>query len=230
MGYVPAQSVGRVVDYARSRGITTFAGLVPNGLYGERASTAFLRAVEGAGGQVASLQTYGRGQVAAAAGRLAAKAPYGAVLVADGGATAAAAAPVVKRGSNAGTRLLGTELWNSEANLGARPALAGAWYAGVSNALYRQYSTKYRTRFGAAPYRLSSLGYDAVLLTVRIARDWRVGAPFPEAALRDSGGFSGIDGAFRFGRDGVAERALEVQEVSAGGAAVVSPAPSGFGG
>ena len=230
MGYVPAQSVGRVVDYARSRGITTFAGLVPNGLYGERASTAFLRAVEGAGGQVVSLQTYGRGQVAAAAGRLAAKAPYGAVLVADGGATAAAAAPVVKRGSNAGTRLLGTELWNSEANLAARPALAGAWYAGVSNALYRQYSAKYRTRFGAAPYRLSSLGYDAVLLTVRIARDWRAGAPFPEAALRDSGGFSGIDGAFRFGRDGVAERALEVQEVRAGGAAVVSPAPSGFGG
>jgi ABC-type branched-subunit amino acid transport system substrate-binding protein len=230
MGYVPAQSIGRVVDYARSRGITTFAGLVPNGLYGERASTAFLRAVEGAGGQVVSLQTYGRGQVAGGAARLAAKAPYGAVLVADGGATAAAAAPVVKRGSNAGTRLLGTELWNSETNLGARPALSGAWYAAVSNSLYRQYSAKYRTRFGAAPYRLSSLGYDAVLLTVRIARDWRVGSAFPEAALRDPGGFSGIDGAFRFGRDGVAERALEVQEVRAGGAAVVSPAPGGFGG
>ncbi|SFP66940.1 penicillin-binding protein activator [Sphingomonas rubra] len=229
MGYIPAQSVGRVVDYARSRGITSFAGLVPNGLYGQRTSTAFLRAVEGAGGEVVSLQTYGRGQVAAAASRLAAKAPYGAVLVADGSASAAAAAPVVKRGGNAGTRLLGTELWNSEANLGARAALQGAWYAGVSNNLYRQYAAKYRTRFGAAPYRLSSLGYDAVLLTVRIARDWRVGAPFPEARLRDPDGFSGIDGAFRFGRDNVAERALEVQEVRAGGSSVVSPAPSGFG-
>lgn len=229
MGYVPGQSVERVVGYARTRGITTFAGLVPNGLYGERASTSFLRAVEAGGGQVVSLQTYGRGQVSAAAGRLAAKAPYGAVLVADGGATAAAAAPVVKRGSGAGTRLLGTELWNAETNLGARTALGGAWYAAVSNALYRQYATKYRQRFGAAPYRLSSLGYDAVLLTVRIARDWRVGSPFPEARLRDPDGFAGIDGAFRFGRDGVAERALEVQEVRAGGAAVVSPAPTGFG-
>ena len=229
MGYVPGQSVDRVVSYARSRGITTFAGLVPNGLYGERASTSFLRAVESAGGQVASLQTYGRGQVAGAAARLAAKAPYGAVLVADGGGTAAAAAPIVKRGSGAATRLLGTELWNAEANLGARTALSGAWYAAVSNNLYRQYATKYRQRFGTAPYRLSSLGYDAVLLTVRIARDWRVGSTFPESRLRDSDGFSGLDGAFRFGRDGVAERALEVQEVRAGGAAVVSPAPAGFG-
>ena len=232
MGYVPAQSVERVVDYARGRGITSFAGLVPNGLYGERASTAFLRAVEGAGGQVVSLQTYGRtpGAATAAAGRLAAKGPYGAVLIADGAATSAAVAPTVKRGSGAGARLLGTELWNSETNLGSRPTLAGAWYAAVGNGLYRQYVTKYRTRFGAAPYRLSSLGYDAVLLTVRIARDWRVGSSFPEARIRDAGGFSGIDGAFRFGRDGVAERALEVQEVRAGGAAVVSPAPSGFGG
>ncbi len=85
------------------------------------------------------------------------------------------------------------------------------------------------SRFAAAPYRLSSLGYDAVLLTVRIARDWAIGAPFPEDALSDRGGFAGIDGAFRFGRDGIAERALEVQEIRAGTTVTVSPAPSGFG-
>lgn len=231
MGYAPVQSIGRVVSYARGRGVTTFAGLVPNGLYGQRASTAFLRAVEVSGGQVVSLQTYARtsGGVAAAAGRLAGQGAYGAVLIADGGATAAQAAAQVKRGANAGTRILGTELWNSEAGVAARPPLSGAWYASVSDTLYRQFATKYRARFGATPYRLSSLGYDAVLLTVRIARDWRVGSPFPEARLRDADGFSGIDGAFRFGRDGIAERALEVKEIRGGTTAVVSPAPSGFG-
>lgn len=230
MGYIPAQSVARVVDYARSRGVTSFAGLVPNGLYGERASTAFLRAVEGAGGQVVSLQTYGRtpGGVTGAAGRLAGQGPFGAVLVADSAATAAAAAPVVKRGEGAGTHILGTELWNSDGRLANRPALTGAWFASVSDTLYRQYVTKYRARFGTGPYRLSSLGYDAVLLTVRIAREWPAGTPFPEARLRDADGFAGIDGAFRFGRDGVAERALEVQEVRGGAPVVVSPAPTGF--
>ena len=230
MGYAPAQSVERVVAFARSRGVTSFAGLVPNGLYGERASTSFLRAVESGGGQVVSLQTYSRtpASINAAAGRLAAKAPYGAVLIADGGATAAAAAPLAKRGSP-GARVLGTELWNTEAGVAARPQLAGAWFASVSDGLYRQFATKYRARFGAGPYRLASLGYDAVLLTVRIARDWRIGSRFPESRLRDADGFAGLDGAIRFGRDGVAERALEVQEIRGGQAVTVSPAPTGFG-
>jgi ABC-type branched-subunit amino acid transport system substrate-binding protein len=230
MGYLPAQSIARVVTFARGRGVSTYAGLIPNGLYGERASTAFLRAVEGAGGQVVSLQTYGRapGGVGQAVARLNAKAPYGAVLIADGGGPAAAAAPLVKRGVGAATRVLGTELWNAEAGIAARPQLAGAWFASVSDTFYRQYATKYRARFGSAPYRLSSLGYDAVLLTVRIARDWPLGDRFPEARLRDPGGFSGIDGAFRFGRDNLAERALEVQEIRGGTTVVVSPAPTGF--
>ncbi|WP_374943933.1 penicillin-binding protein activator [Sphingomonas sp.] len=231
MGYAPVQSIGRVVSYASGRGVTSFAGLVPNGLYGQRASTAFLRAVESTGGQVVSLQTFARtpAGVTAATARLAGQGAYGAVLIADGGATAAQAAAQVKRGANSGTHILGTELWNSESGIAARPPLSGAWYASVSDTLYRQFANKYRTRFGATPYRLSSLGYDAVLLTVRIARDWRVGSPFPEARLRDADGFSGIDGAFRFGRDGIAERALEVKEIRGGTTAVVSPAPAGFG-
>ncbi|MDQ2892519.1 MAG: penicillin-binding protein activator [Pseudomonadota bacterium] len=229
LGYAPTQSIERVVDYAQSRGITTFAGLVPNGLYGQRSSTAFLRAVEDAGGSVVSLQTYprGAGAIATAVARLNDKAPYGAVLIADGAASAATAAPLVKRASP-GVHLLGTELWNSETGIGARTTLDGAWFASVPDTLYRQFAGKYRARFGADPYRLASLGYDAVLLTVRISRDWAVGRAFPEQRLNDKDGFSGIDGAFRFGDDGIAERALEVREIRGGSTALVSPAPSNF--
>ena len=231
MGYSPAQSIERVVDYARAQGVRSFAGLVPSGLYGERASTSFLRSVEGAGGQVVSLQTFDRvpGSITAAVTRLGRTSPYQAVLIADGGGNAAAAAPLIRKNGGASARLLGTELWNSETQIAARTALNGAWFASVPDGLYRQYSLKYRARFGTSPYRLSSLGYDAVLLAVRIARDWAVGAPFPESELGDRGGFSGIDGAFRFGRDGLAERALEVQEIRGGTTVTVSAAPSGFG-
>ena len=231
MGYAPGQSIERVVGYARAQGVSDFAGLVPNGTYGERASSAFLRAVERAGGQVRSLQTYdrGAGSLNAAVTRMAPNGPYQGVLIADGGATAALAVPMVRRNGGGSAHMLGTELWNSESSVATRPALAGAWYASVSNTLYRQYAAKYRARFGTAPYRLSSLGYDAVLLTVRIARDWPIGSAFPEERLRDHDGFAGIDGAFRFGRDSVAERALEVQEIRGGATVVVSPAPSGFG-
>ncbi len=231
LGYSPAQSIGRVVDFARAKGMTTFAALVPNGLYGDRASTAFLRAVEQAGGQVLSLQSYDRapGALTGAITRMAKNAPYQAVLIADSGSVAATAVPILRKNGAGSAEILGTELWNAESSIASAPALNGAWFASVSDNLYRQYAAKYRARFNTAPYRLSSLGYDAVLLTVRIMRDWPIGERFPEDRLRDPGGFAGIDGAFRFGRDGVAERALEVQEIRAGTTNVVSPAPSGFG-
>ena len=231
MGYSPTQAVARVVQYARSTGVTTFAGLIPAGVYGERASTAFLRAVENEKGEVSSLQTYDRSSssLTAAVGRLAGASPFEAVLIADGGSIASVAAPLIRRNRTSATaRILGTELWNSEGSVASRPGLNGAWFASVPDGLYRQYAAKYRARFGSAPYRLSSMGYDAVLLTVRIARDWRLGTAFPIDRLDDRGGFTGIDGAFRFGRDGVAERAMEVQEIRGGGIVTVSPAPSGF--
>jgi ABC-type branched-subunit amino acid transport system substrate-binding protein len=231
LGYSPVQSIERVVDYARGNGINQFVGLVPTGTYGERASTSFLRAVEGAGGQVVALETYdGRpGSLTAAVTKLG-RSPFQAVLIAGSPGSAVASVPLLRKTASGKTaRLLGTELWNSDSGVGANVALNGAWFASVPNGLYRQYAAKYRARFGVAPYRLSTLGYDAVLLTVRIARDWRPGDDFPAGRLTERDGFAGLDGAFRFGRDGVAERALEVQEIRAGATVTVSPAPANFG-
>jgi len=230
MGFAPAQSIERIVTYAKAKGITRFAGLVPTGLYGQRASTAFLRSVEAAGGQVVSLQTFDRtaGSIGAAITRMSSQSAYDAVLVADSARVAVQAAPIIRAKGGASARLLGTELWNAEGSLAASPALKGAWFASVSDGVYNQLSVKYRARFGKGPYRLASLGYDAVLLVSRIGSNWQFGQVFPVARLSDPGGFAGIDGAFRFGRDGIAERALEVQQAGPGGFAVIENAPKGF--
>lgn len=60
LGFQPAQSVSRVVDYAASQGRRKFAGLVPSGVYGQRASVAFTRAVNASEGQVVALTTFAR--------------------------------------------------------------------------------------------------------------------------------------------------------------------------
>lgn len=231
LGYSPEQSVGRVVAYARSRGLASFAALVPRGVYGERAGKAFLDRVKAAGGTVVAMETFDRStsSVQAAVRRLSASSSFDALLIADVGRIALQAAPLVRSGGGEGARILGTELWATETGLSASAALRGAWYAGVSDGLYRTLAGRYRTSFGTAPYRLASLGYDSVLLSVRIAQDWRPGTAFPVARLTDPEGFAGIDGAFRFGRDGIAERALEVQEVTASGTTLVDAAPRGFG-
>ena len=230
MGYNPNQSIERVVGFAHDKGLSQFAALIPRGTYGERAGNALLRAVEQAGGTVVSMQTFDRspGSITAAVKKLQASSSYDALLIADSGKVAIQIAPIVRKNGGATARLLGTELWNTDGTLAASPVLRGAWFASVSDTLYRQLAGKYRARYGTAPFRLSSLGYDSVLLTVRIAQDWKPGSPFPTTRLRDSGGFSGIDGAFRFGRNGVAERALEVSEVGAGAVTVIAPAPRSF--
>lgn len=231
MGYTPAQSVERVVGYARAKGVSKFAALVPGGVYGERTGNALLSAIRQGGGTVVAMQNYDRsaGSLSAAIKKLGPASGYEAVLIADGGRIAIQAAPLLRKSGATTARILGTELWNTESDLSANAALRGAWFASVSDAYYRQLATKYRARFNAAPYRLAAMGYDAVLLTVRIAQDWRPGSAFPVSRLTDKGGFAGIDGAFRFGSDGVAQRALEVQQVDASGFTVIDAAPRGFG-
>jgi ABC-type branched-subunit amino acid transport system substrate-binding protein len=231
MGYSPTQSIDRVVSFAKAKGLSRFAALVPRGTYGERSGTAMLRAVEGAGGTVVSMQSFDRtaGSIAAAVQKLPQGEAYDAILIADSGRAAIQTAPLIRKRGATTARILGTELWNTESALAGNASIKGAWFASVSDNFYRQLATRYRARFGTTPFRLSSLGYDAVLLTVRIAQDWKVGTPFPARRLTDAGGFTGIDGAFRFGNNGVAERALEVSQIDTGAFAVIDPAPKSFG-
>lgn len=230
MGFVPTQSVDRVVRYARSRGLVTFVGLVPNGTYGQRVSQAMIKAVETSGGKLIALQNFDRsaGSIASAVTKLGLSGKYDSILIADSGRIALQIVPAIRRGGGATAKVLGTELWNTEGSLANSAMMHGAWFASVSDAYYNQLATKYRARYGKGPYRLASLGYDAVLLANKIAAGWRVGTAFPVVQLGDEGGFSGIDGAFRFGRDGIADRMLEVQQINPNGFSVIAPAPRGF--
>lgn len=230
MGNLPGQSVERTVGYARQQGLRNFAALVPRGEYGQRASNALMAAARAGGGSVVAMETYERSNpsVVSAARRLGAKGGYDAVLIADGGRIAALAAPALKTGAHANARLLGTELWSGESVVASAPALRGAWFASVADTRFKKFADSYKARFGAQPYRIATLGYDAVLLTIRLAREWRPGTTLPVTRLADGTPFLGVDGAFRFGRGGVVERALEVREVRAAGVVTVSPAPASF--
>lgn len=229
LGFSPAQSVDRIIRFAKSKGLTRFAGLIPPGVYGRNASNMLIRTAEAAGGSVVAMQSYQRSPKSlAAAIQAISKEKYDAVLIADSGRIAIASAPLIRKSSGAAVRILGTELWNAEPSLNNSPAMAGAWFASVDDSVFKQFVTRYRARYGHTPYRLASLGYDAVLLTVRIAKDWKVGDRFPVDALADEGGFSGVDGAFRFSKGHIAERALAVHQLGPNGGTVVSPAPTGF--
>lgn len=228
LGFEPGQAVNRVVAHARAAGMTRFGALVPRSTYGERALASMRNAVTAAGGTLVAFEPYDRSAtgLSGAARRLGRTGGIDAILIADAGQTAIRAVPILRESGASSARILGTELWNTEGALSNSAPMRGAWYASVSDTLFGQLATRYRERYGRTPYRLASLGYDAVLLTVRMTRDWRPGTNFPQNRLFASDGFGGIDGIFRFDNRGIAVRALEVSEVRAGGVAVIDPAPT----
>jgi branched-chain amino acid transport system substrate-binding protein len=230
IGHIPEQSIRRSVQFARGRGASRFAVLVPEGEYGARAASALENALRDYGGTLAGKQTYARGNtsIVSAASRMRAAGGYDTVLIADSARLGIEAATELQRTGRARTRILGTELWSGEAPLTRAKSMEGALFAAVSDQRFKRFADSYAARFGAQPHRVATLGYDAVLLTLRVARDWKVGTPFPKNELYDKGGFLGVDGAFRFGGDGVIERALEVREVRGGDVTQVDPAPTGF--
>ena len=130
------------------------------------------------------------------------------------------------RGTEPCQRTLGE--WATDKTLGRAAGLRGGWYAAAPDYQFDRLVTRYRARYGKTPYRLASLGYDSVLLAVRSAKSWPIGRAFPARTLVDKDGFAGVDGNFRFSRDGIAERLLEVRSVTATGSAVVSPAATAF--
>lgn len=230
LGHLPNQSIDRVVRYAKAQGINRFGGIVSKNVYGQRASSSFANSVRAAGGVLVGVQEAdgSASSIDAAVRRLAASGQIDAVLVADSGRVAVMTVPMLRKHGLRGARVLGTDLWNIDGSLANSSPMYGAWFASVSDTLYNQYATKYRARYGRTPLRLSSLGYDSVLLVARVARDWRPGSRFPISQLTDPQGFIGVDGSFRFMANGLTERTLEVQEIQAGKFVTISAAPKAF--
>ena len=170
MGHIPEQSIARSVAYARSRGAQRFAALLPNGDYGDRAASALDNALRDYGGLLAQTRRYDRGSgLIDAATRMREAGGYDTVLIADGIQLASQGATAL-RGDNSGTapNVIGTELWSGESAVTRASALRGAIFSAVSNSRFQRFRDSYQNRFGSAPYRISTLGYDAMRLTLRV--------------------------------------------------------------
>ena len=233
LSFLPESDVDRVVSYAISQGKKSFAAAIPDNAYGSVAEAAFKQSVARRGGRVVALEHYpaDRNQMQAAVRTVAqAAARADAIFIPDGADTAPA---VVQALGAAGVdlkrvQILGSGLWE-DPQIFTNAALEGAWYAGPDATGFRNFSSRFRARYGQDPARTASLAYDAVALISALAKtqgDQR----FSEQVLINSSGFTGIDGLFRFRADGTNQRGLAVMRVTPAGGQVISPAPKAFNG
>ena len=233
LSFLPESDVDRVVSYAMSQGKKSFAAAIPDNAYGSVAEAAFQQSVARRGGRVVALERYpaDRSQMQAAVRTVAQAATRAdAIFIPDGAESAGA---VVQALAAAGVdlkrvQILGSGLWE-DPQIFSNPALEGAWYAGPDSTGFRNFSSRFRARYGQDPARTASLAYDAVALISALTKthgDQR----FSEQVLINSSGFTGIDGLFRFRADGTSQRGLAVMRVTSTGGQVISPAPKAFSG
>jgi ABC-type branched-subunit amino acid transport system substrate-binding protein len=232
LSFLPESDVERIIGYAASQGKKSFAALMPDNAYGTVVEGAFKQAVARHGGRVVAFEHYplDRAQMQGPARTIAqASGRADAIFIPDG---ADAVPTVVQSLISSGidtkrVQLLGTGLWE-DAQIFSTQTLEGAWYAGPDSTGFRNFSARYRGRYGQDPVRTATLAYDAVALVAALIKT-QGAQRFSEETLTNASGFTGIDGLFRFKQDGTNQRGLAVLRVSPTGGQVVNAPPKAFG-
>jgi ABC-type branched-subunit amino acid transport system substrate-binding protein len=231
LSFLPESDVDRIVQYATSTGKHSFAALIPDNPYGTVVEAAFKQAIARRSSTIVGLERYAHDRSAMAGpvqNITQASARADALFIPDGGdAVPGVVAALAADGLNLKRlQLLGTGLWD-DPRIYATPALDGGLYAAPDGAGYRNFTQRYRKRYGQDPVRTATLAYDAVALIAALVKT-QGAARFSAETLTNPSGFSGIDGLFRFRPDGTNDRGLAVMRVAPGGPQIVSPAPKSF--
>jgi ABC-type branched-subunit amino acid transport system substrate-binding protein len=233
LSFLPESDVDRIVGYAVSTGKRAFAAAIPDNAYGTVVEAAFKQSVARRGGRVVAFERYplDRGQMAAVVRNVAqASARADAIFIPDGADTAPSIVQALTTNGVDKNRvqILGSGLWE-DPQIFSSGVLEGAWYAGPDTTGFRNFSSRYRQRYGQDPARTASLAYDAVALVAALTKT-QGNKRFTEPVLTNSSGFTGIDGLFRFRHDGTNQRGLAVMRVTPSGGQIISPAPKSFSG
>jgi ABC-type branched-subunit amino acid transport system substrate-binding protein len=231
LSFLPETDVRRIVDFSISRGKRSFAALLPDNAYGAVVEGAFQQEVSRRGGRVVVLEKYTLegNRINEAMRRLSQAAnQVDSIFIPD----SPDAVPQVVNALAANgvdlrrVQMIGSGLWE-DARISSTAALEGAWYAAPEANGYRNFSARYRARYGQDPVRTATLAYDAVALVAALVKT-QGPQRFSETSLTNPSGFAGVDGVFRFRPEGTNERGLAVLRVAPAGGQVLSPAPHSF--
>jgi branched-chain amino acid transport system substrate-binding protein len=233
LSFLPESDVERLVAYAAQQGKRSYAAAIPDNAYGTVVEAAFKQSVGRRGGRIVALERYtaDRNQIQAVVRSLAqAASGADAIFIPDTADTV----PLVVQTLGANgvdtrrVQMLGSGLWE-DPQIFSSPVLEGAWYAGPDSTGFRNFSGRYRSRYNQDPVRTATLVYDAVALVAALTKT-QGQRRFTAEVLTNTSGFNGIDGLFRFRRDGINQRGLAVMKVSPTGGQVISPSPRSFSG
>jgi ABC-type branched-subunit amino acid transport system substrate-binding protein len=232
MGVLPFGQVERVMDYAARHGVKRVGVVAGTDTYGDAVLSLFERAAARYGMTIVKtvrMAADGRDSTSALAKLDLKNTSYDALFVPMGAQATRLVASTLKISENK-AKLLGTGLWD-DASVLKDPAMAGAIYAAPAPDIRDSFERNYKRVYGDVPPRIASIGYDAAALAIVLARKASSAGQrvsYDRMAFINPNGFSGIDGIFRFTRNGLIERGMAVLEVRQGRAHVLEDAPATF--
>ena len=235
LGQTFQNTAKRLTDYALAQGVSNIMVVSDKTPSGELGREAIEAAVRKARGTVTAIFDYEFSQngiisasplIAQAAKQSGAQALF---LTAD---TAGALPLLTQLLSDdglgvQGTRFIGLTRWDIPA---ATPELAGlqnGWFALPDPVLYAQYKARYEATYQGPPHPVSGLAYDGIAAIGALVTSGR-GNALTAQALTQRSGFVGVNGIFRFMKDGTNERGLAVAEIQNKQVNVIDQAPRTF--
>ncbi len=236
LGSTPSEQIETVVDYAFNNNIRALSLLVADNDSGRNAASVVKEYILNNTLKINGTESYRNvkaglmeglarilAQPAAAPGDSSGKSE--ALLMPDAGSALLTLLNRMKQQPEIGRRfqLLGSSAWDDE-SFSHEKALLGAWFATTPPELRKQFEDRFQATYNYRPLKSASLAYDAVSLTVSLAK----GGGISREALADAHGFNGINGLFRFNVDGLAEHSLVVMEITEYGFAAIQTGADSF--
>lgn len=236
-GFMPQQQITRVLEYALRKGVYDFYAIAPNDPFGNSSIEAFdlLKTRGDFNLHVTSRYNPETNQGMVDAARAVAnhilaekkKDPtpkQRGLLIPEGGTKLLELSKLLAGfGLNANDiRLLGSGQWD-DVELGKYKRLYGGWFATASPTQRELFEQHFEKTYGYKPVRIASVAYDSVALVGFLSQ--QSGNKLSTTDIINERGFAGVDGAFRFAPDRIAERSLAVLEVIPNGFEIVDEAP-----
>lgn len=231
LGFLPSQQIERITHFAKEKGLSKIAALIPDDQYG-RLINHTLKTLHSRGEiQLLGIIQYTKGDILEGnpgnARLLEDIALYktkglDALLIPEGGENLGHLMTILK--PQLPLQILGSGQWDTPTTLQlAAAGLEGGVFASTTSQERQSFEARFKETYGYEPPRLATLAFDATAIAASLADKG-----YSLQNLTFSEGFSGMDGLFRLTPQGLNERGLAILEVSSSGFRTISPAPETF--
>ena len=231
----------RIIKYAMSHNFKRIAVVSPEGSIGLSAINAVKKSARENGATIVAIRTYplsfeGMEKTAPEIYRSIIKSKTDAIIFTDTvtrglGFISELLNKQFLREGRSPAKFLGLTRWDMARQTLLEPSLQHGWFVLPDQKLKRAFETRYSNEFGVMPSQMSALSYDSIALIgslMQLSETKSDSSAFNDANFTHANGFVGINGVFRFKKDGVNERLLSIAEVNNGSIRIIEHAKTYF--